>query len=116
LLSLLLCASAEAADDKEIRAGKRVYKKQCAQCHFTLPDKDHFGPSLFGIVGRKAASVPRFPYSPALRKSGIVWTEEKLDEFVTNPRQAVKGVQMIYAGLKNPEQRKALITFLKSLK
>jgi len=87
----------------------------CAACHGTKPSEKRMGPSLAGIVGRKAGSVAGFTYSPAMAKSGISWTEAKLDAFMANPRSVVPGTKMAYGGVAQPEKRKAIIDYLKTL-
>jgi cytochrome c len=69
------------------------------------------GPNLHGILGRKAASDAKFNYSPALRQSGIVWTEESLDAFLSAPTKTVPGTRMVMA-VSDPAQRKAIIDYL----
>jgi cytochrome c len=93
--------------------GEAVFKRNCAVCHTVEPDKNKIGPSLFGVVGRKAGSVPGFDYSDANKKSGVTWTEQALDTYLTDPQKFIPGTKMVFAGLKNPEDRKALIAYLK---
>lgn len=71
-------------------------------------------PNLFGVVGKPAASTT-FSYSPALKKSGLVWTPKTLDAFLTNPSKLVPGTRMVMA-VADPAQRGALIAYLSSLK
>ena len=61
----------------EQAAGRKLFNDHCVVCHVRMPGK-RFGPSLKGVVGRPAASVAGFPYSDALKKSGLVWTEDNL--------------------------------------
>ncbi len=95
------------------QAGDAVFKRNCDVCHTVDPGKNKIGPTLFGIVGRKAGTVPGFAYSEANKKSGVTWTEQTLDTYLTDPRKFIPGTKMVFAGLKNPEERKALIEFLK---
>lgn len=74
------------------------------------------GPSLFGVVGREAGTIPGFHYSPANKNSGITWTPEKLDPYLTNPKAIVPGTTMMFAGLKDAQQRADLIAYLATLK
>ncbi|MBN8928394.1 MAG: hypothetical protein BGO51_00550 [Rhodospirillales bacterium 69-11] len=105
-----------AARAQDAAAGEAVFKRQCAICHSPVQGKNMIGPSLFGIVGRTAGTVPNFRYSPANKNSGIVWTPEKLDPYLTNPREVVPGTIMTYAGLKDAKQRADLIAYLETLK
>lgn len=88
---------------------------QCQMCHSTEEGKNGLGPSLAGIVGREAGTVPGFAYSPANRDSDVTWTEETLEPYLENPRTYMPGNRMSYAGLKNAEQRAELIEWLKTI-
>jgi cytochrome c len=93
--------------------GEVVFKKNCAICHTTEAGKNKIGPSLAGIVGRKAGSVPNFNYSEANKNSGVTWDDATLDTYLTDPRKFVPGTKMVFPGLKNADDRKALIAYLK---
>jgi cytochrome c len=89
---------------------------QCAACHSVDPGKNGVGPSLAGVAGRKAASLPGFNYSPALRNSGLTWNAASLDTWLTSPQRAVPGTRMPFAGLSDPVKRKAVVDYLMTLK
>lgn len=101
------CAGGPPGDAK---AGEEIYGR-CAACHAI--DRDRAGPRHCAIVGRRAASVKGYEYSEALRRSGIVWTEETLDRFLAAPLQAVPGTSMGYAGIESASERADLIAYLK---
>ena len=92
--------------------GEAVYKRYCTMCHSLDPGRNKVGPSLAGVVGRPAGSAPRYPYSAANSASGIIWTEDKLDDYLADPQRMVPGTAMMFPGLKNPGDRQALIRFL----
>lgn len=94
-------------------AGKVVFI-QCQACHSIKDGENRVGPSLYGKVGAKAGEVPGFKYSDANKNSGIVWTEEKLFEYLKNPRAVVPGTTMAFAGIPDPQKRADLIAFLKA--
>jgi cytochrome c len=73
------------------------------------------GPNLFGVVGRRAASMAGFAYSPAMQHSGITWSSDQLLAFVQAPAHAVPGTRMPFAGLHNPQQASALVAYLATL-
>ncbi|WP_114951376.1 c-type cytochrome [Sphingosinicella terrae] len=87
----------------------------CSTCHTIGPGQNRLGPTLHGVVGRGAGSLPDFAYSPAMRDSGIVWTPETLDRFLADPRGTVPGNRMAFAGLADDARRRQLIDYLTSL-
>lgn len=102
------------ASDPAMDAGQAAFKV-CMACHSAQKGKLGIGPSLFGVYGRKAASLPGFHYSMAMTQSGLTWDEATLDAFITAPSAKVKGTSMPFAGLKDADKRKALIGYLKTL-
>ena len=73
--------------------GAALFRQQCGACHVIDPGSPggRQGPHLRGVVGRKAGSVEGFQYSAALKGADFVWDEEKLDAYLTNPQNIVKG-------------------------
>ena len=67
---------------------------------------------LNGIVGRKAGTYPGYSYSEANKNSGIEWTPEELDKYLTNPQAVVPHTKMIFPGLKDEQKRKDVIAYL----
>ncbi len=93
--------------------GADSFDSNCAECHsLANPVRNKKGPGLFGIVGRPAAKVPGFSYSDALSASGISWTPDKLDAYVTRPKGLVPGGKMKFDGIDDAAERKDLIEFL----
>ncbi|MFV0644802.1 MAG: c-type cytochrome [Sphingomonadaceae bacterium] len=88
---------------------------QCAVCHSTKEGENGIGPSLAGVYGAKAAEIPGFQFSSAMQNSGLTFDDATLDAYLKNPMTEVPGTKMAYAGLKNDEQRKAVIEYLKTL-
>lgn len=97
----------------DIAAGEAVFV-QCKACHVIDPGVNRVGPSLHGVVGREAGTVAGFPYSAAVRTSGITWSEAKLFEYLETPRRVIPGTMMSYAGLSDPQQRADVIAYLKA--
>jgi cytochrome c oxidase assembly protein subunit 11 len=93
----------------EADAGAQLFAQQCSACH-TL-DKAKVGPPLRGVFGRTAGSVAGYPYSAALKRSGIVWNAGTLDKWLANPRDAVPGALMPM-GVPDPDMRRDIITWL----
>ena len=111
-LVAMVAGPAMAAD---VDAGKTAFKK-CALCHTTEAGKNKIGPSLFGIVGRKSATVENFNYSEAMTKFDHTWDEGTLDEYLADPRGTVPGTKMIFPGIKEKTERDDVIAYLESLK
>lgn len=103
------------AIDGDPAAGKTAFNK-CAACHSVQAGQNKIGPTMHGVVGRKAASVEGFSYSPAMQKHEVVWNEEELDKYLADPRGVVQGTKMIFPGLKNETERKNVIAYLATLK
>ena len=98
-----------------IAAGEKVFKK-CTACHKVGEGaKNGVGPMLNGIVGRAAGGVEGFRYSNALSDmaaTGLVWDAEALHAFLENPKAYLKGTKMSFAGLKDEEDRDAVVAYL----
>jgi cytochrome c len=101
----------------DIAQGEKL-AKVCAACHtFDKGGANRVGPNMWGIVGAKHAHAAGFAYSDAIKaKSGEVWDTEALNQFLWNPKKAIPGTKMGYAGMKKPEDRAALIKWLETLK
>lgn len=86
----------------------------CLTCHAIEAGVNKIGPSLHGVVGRKAGSIAGFAYSSANKTSGITWTPEKLFQYLEAPQRVVPGTKMTYTGLKDPQKRADVIAYLQS--
>jgi cytochrome c len=108
-------ACAGSANAQDATAGELVFKTQCAGCHSPLEGKNVVGPSLFGVVGRPAGSIATFHYSAANKASGLTWTPEVLDKYITDPQSVVPKTIMPYPGLKDAAKRADLIAYLETI-
>ena len=108
----LFCGRASAAGDAA--AGKTVFANQCSSCHTTEVGKNGFGPSLAGVLGRKAGSLGGFNFSPAMAQAGLTWDEKTLDLFLTSSTKEVPGTSMSVA-LPNAMDRANVIAYLETL-
>jgi cytochrome c len=100
------------AADPDLRTSRGIFERRCSGCH--APDINKGGPRLRGVLNRKAGTVEGFPYSDALRKSGIKWDEKLLKQWIENPDSIVKDNAMEFR-VANADERVAIIAYLESL-
>ncbi|MGD9785878.1 MAG: c-type cytochrome [Hyphomicrobiaceae bacterium] len=98
------------------KAGQIMFEHRCRSCHADDPEKKSYGPSLVGVVGRKAAAVDGFAYSDALKASGIVWTEAALKAWMADNTSIMPGTRMRHVGITDPAEQDFIVAYLKSLK
>ncbi len=103
-------------EDAMIAAGRDVFEYRCQACHSADPAKNAFGPSLIGIVGREAGSLPRYAYSRAMMKADVVWTEDNLRGWISNNEKFMPGTRMRHVAITDAAEQDFLIAFLRSLK
>src|SRR5499427_7281419 len=106
-------SSGTAVADGDAAAGRLVFRK-CQACHSMEPGKNLLGPSLAGIIGRKAGGEAGYSYSPAMTQAGIVWDAKTLDSYLADPATTIPGNKMPFPGLKTEHDRKDVIAFLTS--
>jgi cytochrome c len=107
-LALMIAGTAPAVGED----GAALFVKNCQTCHVIAKDGGvRTGPPLWGVMGRKAGSIEGFNYSAGLKASGIVWTAETLDQWLTFPKKLVPDTMMMYRQTK-PEVRKAIIDYI----
>jgi cytochrome c len=96
--------------------GELQFARKCSVCHSLDPgETNRAGPSLLNVFGRKAGSLPDYPYSEALLKSEMVWDEQSIDQlFVKGPSAVVPGSKMPLQKIPDDDKRAALIEFLKN--
>lgn len=107
--------TAAAAPAGDATNGAKLFA-QCKICHSVEPGKNGLGPSLHNINGRKAAMVEGFTYSPAMKDSGITWTDAALSEYLRAPMKLVPGTKMAFGGIANDKNRADVIAYLDTLK
>lgn len=98
--------------------GKTIFAQRCGICHAVsaAPGGPIAGPSMVGLVGRKAGTAAGFTmYSPALKKHGVTWNAKTLNEFLVNPMQKVPGTTMPMM-LPDAKERADVIAYLATLK
>jgi cytochrome c len=113
-LAVLLLPSAASAEDDDLEIS---FNDHCRECHSFLKNDNRLGPTLYGVVGRKAGVEPGFGYSESLKGSGITWDEPTLDKWIANPGAVIPGNQMSppYSGVADAAIRKKIIAYLKTI-
>ena len=95
----------------DVERGKAVFE-QCAACHSLDGTGDYDGPTLKGVIGRKAGSLEDYRYSAAMKRSDVVWDAATVDKYVADPQAFIPGNRMAFAGISDKTQREDLIAFL----
>lgn len=108
----LLAASALAAtaSAQDARRGKVLYQASCASCHDDSTSA--IGPTLVGVVGRKAAMVAGYRYSNPLRRSEITWTPDRLESFIKDPQGVVRGNRMPFDSSLKEKDAADIVAYL----
>ena len=114
VLAVLLTGVAQPALSQDAERGQQIFNQACTACHSLEPDKNMTGPSLSGLWGRKAGSLPSYDrYSPALQSADVEWAEDTLDLWLTDPEAFIAGNYMGFPGIAEDDMRADLIAFLK---
>lgn len=109
---LAATASSEESEELEVPEAFEV----CISCHAYLPREPPLdGPSLWGVFGRRIASVESFEYSAGLRGVAGHWDRPTLDRFLAAPGLFAPGIRMTFGGVRNAADRAVVLDFLESL-
>ncbi len=96
----------------DVARGRTLYKK-CQGCHPLKPGKHNsWGPNLHGVIGRKAGSAEGYGYSDALQAADFIWTAERLEEFLRDPKAYLPGVTMVLKPLPDAQARADIIAYI----
>ncbi|HEY9213498.1 MAG TPA: c-type cytochrome [Ancylobacter sp.] len=99
---------------QDASAGERLFRQRCGSCHTVQPGQNRIGPTLAGVVGRKAGSVEGARYSKAMQDAGLAWDSAQLEAFLANPRATVAGTTMIVS-VPNAADRANIVAYLQGL-
>lgn len=114
---LIALAPMEFAQAQPADSGQQAYRAKCQACHSVAADSKPgtIAPNLRGIVSRKAATTAFKSYSPALKKSKLVWDAKTLDAYLKAPGRLVPGTRMMTV-VSDAKQRQAIIAYLSRTK
>ncbi len=114
---MLATQMAHAAAAGDAKGGALVFMDNCAVCHTAERGAaNKIGPNLFGVVGRKSASVTGYMYSPSMTKAGLTWDQNNLKEFLSGPQKKVPGTKMGFPGFADPADEADVLAYLATLK
>ena len=103
------------SDAGNAQKGQRIFNR-CKACHnLTNTKRTRLGPNLNDLFARRAGSAGNFKYSKALQDADFQWSEAKLDEWLAKPAAFLPGNKMQFAGVRNSQDRKDLIAYLRSV-
>jgi cytochrome c len=109
MVPFALIAQAQGVGDAQ--RGTQVFA-QCKICHSLEAGKNMVGPSLHGLIGRKAGSAPGFAYSPAMKNSNVTWNNDTLSKYLSDPKAFIPGDKMAFTGIKDPSKLGDLLAYL----
>ncbi len=115
-VAALVAFSFAPAHAGDAEAGAKIFKSNCGGCHSLDTSKNAFGPSLIGVMGRKAGTLARYAYSPAMSGADFTWDETMLRRWILNNEAAVPGTRMRYISITDTTQQDNLIAFIATLK
>jgi len=111
VIATFVVASTPRVRAADVEKGKAVFE-QCAACHSLDGSGDYDGPTLKGVIGRKAGSLEDYRYSAAMKRSDVTWDAGSLDKYVADPQAFIPGNRMAFAGISEKTQRDDLIAYL----
>lgn len=115
--TLVILAGLAAATSVHAEDGKALFATRCAACHQPAASKSSsVAPKIAGVVGRRIAGLTDYAYSAGLKGKGAqAWSDASLDAYVAAPAKFAPGTRMFVA-LAKPEERRAVIGYLKTLR
>jgi cytochrome c len=114
-LALSVAVPTVALADGDADAGARVFA-QCAPCHSVQDATQKIGPTLKGVIGRRAGSVPDYKYSGFMvmfGEDGLIWSESELSQYLANPANKIPGTRMAFSGLERAQDVANVIAYIR---
>jgi cytochrome c len=112
-LAISLASAAWAQDGDAVR-GQRLFNQQCRTCHSLEKGGSTIsGPTLSGLFGSKAGTAQGYEFSEAMIRSGIIWDDKTVADYLREPKENVPGTKMAYAGIKQASQLADMVAYLK---
>lgn len=118
LAAAIVTPAVFAAGKPDVENGKAIFEERCGICHAVSdqPGGPVLGPSMFGVMGRKAGTDKDFAlYTPALKSYGVKWTKKRLRKFLKDPLTAVPGTTMPMM-LPDDKERADVVAYIATLK
>src|SRR5215475_10980569 len=112
---IAIACSSPALAGEDVGAGHEIYQAQCSPCHSNQPGVNGIGPSLAGLAGRRAGSLPGFHFTPALQGLGLTWNADTFIQFLGDPTKLVPGTAMTVT-VPDATGRANLFAYLATLK
>jgi len=115
LLAFAWIACAVAQGKGKVESPELAFNDYCRECHAFDKGDNRLGPTLYGVFGRKAGTLPGYDFSISLKSSNITWNTKTLDEWIANPNALIPGNNMgsVFSGVPDPATRAKIIAFLK---
>jgi cytochrome c len=113
-VAIALYATSSSARAQDATAGKTAFA-QCAACH-TIDEASGAGPTLKGVIGRKAGVVADFRYSRAMKSINLTWDATNLDAYLADPQKVVPGNVMPFSGIEDAKERANVVAYIQTLK
>jgi cytochrome c len=112
IAAAMMFAMGTAHADGDAKRGQKLFE-ECVACHAAERGATGgVGPNLHGVIGRNAGEVADFRYSPAMKRSGVMWNERELDAYIAEPQKKIPGNRMPYSGMPEARDRADLIAYL----
>jgi cytochrome c len=112
IAAVVLAVSTGSASAQDLAAGEQSFRK-CLPCHAVGDDaRNKVGPLLNGLEGRKSGTIEGYTYTDANKNAAIVWNEASFKEYIKDPRAAIPGTKMVFAGIKNEKEASDLWAYI----